>query len=66
MDDSDVFQTSEFSIYEILYMGHAGLTYIVETTLDDAYSSDPFDAIALMEEKLGMPLAMFSTKEIPM
>lgn len=62
--DSDSFETSEFSMYELLYMGHAGLTFIVEETIDGAFFADPFDAIAAMEEFLGHPLAM--PKENPM
>lgn len=55
----DVFEFSEFSIYEILYMGHAGLTYIVDTMLDEAMR-DPFDVIAEREEATGKPLALIT------
>jgi hypothetical protein len=57
-DDADSIEYSEFSMYELLYMGHAGLTYVVETMFDDAMYSDPFDAIAALEERLGIPLAL--------
>lgn len=56
--DTDIFQFSEFSMYEILYMGHEALTYIVDTTLDEATFSDPFDAVAAAEEAFGYPLAL--------
>lgn len=63
--DSDRIEYSEFSFYELLYMGHEGLTYIVETMFDEAVFSDPFDAIAELEERLGRPLALLF-KETPM
>lgn len=59
MDDSNSIEYSEFSVYELLYMGHEGLTYIVETMLDETFANDPFDAIAELEERLGSPLAIF-------
>lgn len=58
MDDANSIEYSEFSMYELLYMGHEGLTYIVETMLDETFASDPFDAIAALEEQLGSPLAL--------
>lgn len=64
-DATNSIEYSEFSIYELLYMGHEGLTYIVETMYDEALFSDPFDTVAALEEKLGRPLALFF-KEIPM
>ena len=57
MSTADIFEFSEFSIYEILYMGHMGLTYIVDTSIDEA-ARDPFDIIAEREEHLGQPLAL--------
>ena len=52
----DFYETSEFSAYEILYMGHEGLTFIIDTMIDPA-ARDPFDIIAELEAELGMPLA---------
>lgn len=64
MSDSDShFEYSEFSIYEILYQGHAGLTYFVEHTLGD--HDDPFDIIAAHEERAGKPI-IFILKESDM
>lgn len=53
---SDSFEFSEFSILEILYMGHQGLTFYVESLLDVQEHSDPFDIIAAQEELRGHPL----------
>lgn len=58
MDTSSA-ETSEFSLFEILYMGHAALTYHVEEVITSTTMSDPFDIIAELEERLGKPLAHF-------
>jgi hypothetical protein len=52
---TDNWDTSEFSINEILYMGHEPLVYIVEHTIGDALA-DPFELIARLEEEFGRPL----------
>lgn len=49
----DTFETSEFSIYEVLYQGHAGLTWMVENTAD---LRDPFEILSAREERAGKPL----------
>ncbi len=56
MDELNSFEFSEFSIYEILYMGHEALTYLVECTIDPA-TRDPFDVVADIEADLKHPLA---------
>jgi hypothetical protein len=56
--NSDAYETSEFSIYEVLYMGHAGLTFYVESLFDSQRLTDPFDLIAELEERMGTPLAL--------
>lgn len=60
--DSDAFEVSEFSIYEILYQGHAGLTWLVENEADNR---DPFEIIAAREERAGKPI-LFIMKESDM
>jgi len=55
----DAFEVSEFSIYEILYQGHEGLTWIVENTAD---MRDPFEILSAREEHVGKPL-IFIFKE---
>lgn len=60
--EPDAFEFSEFSMYEILYMGHEGLTYLVENMY--ASACDPFDVIAALEEHLGAPIC--KPKERPM
>lgn len=57
MATNDAFEFSEFSIHEILYMGHEALTFVVECTLDEAMR-DPFDIAAEREEHFGRPLAL--------
>lgn len=52
---SDTYETSEFSINEVLYMGHDSLVFIVEHTIGDALA-DPFEVIARLEEEFGRPL----------
>lgn len=61
--EQDTFEFSEFSIYEILYMGHEGLTFLVENMA--AATLDPFDVLAAIEERLGKPIATLF-KETPM
>jgi hypothetical protein len=63
--DDSAFEMSEFSAFEILYMGHEGLTYFVENLLDSQALCDPFDIIAAIEEHLGVPIATY-LKETPM
>lgn len=58
----DNFEVSEFSIYEILYQGHAGLTWLVENEAD---MRDPFEILAAREERAGRPL-IFIIKESDM
>lgn len=53
--ESDTYETSEFSINEILYMGSNSLVYIVEHTIRDTLA-DPFETIARLEEEFGRPL----------
>lgn len=52
-----MFEFSEFSIYEILYMASEPLTYFVECAMDEA-ARDPFDLVAEREEHIGRPLAL--------
>lgn len=52
-------------MYEILYMGHEGLTYLVESMIDPQQFTDPFEIIAALEERMGKPLAQL-LKETPM
>lgn len=59
--DSD-YETSEFSIFEVLYQGHAALTWMVENTAD---LRDPFEILAAREERAGKPL-IFIIKESDM
>lgn len=59
-DSDSHFEYSEFSIFEILYQGHAGLTYVVENRLGE--HADPFDIIAEREERAGKPI-IFIIKE---
>ena len=58
----DSFEYSEFSIFEILYQGHAGLTWLVENEAD---MRDPFEILAAREERAGKPL-IFIIKESDM
>lgn len=63
--DENSFEFSEFSAFEILYMGHEGLSFFVDNLLDEQLLHDPFDIIAAIEEQLGMPIATY-LKETPM
>lgn len=60
---ADSFEYSEFSMFEILYMGHEGLTYVVEYMLDDAMR-DPFDIIAEREEFFGKPIIFMGAHDM--
>lgn len=59
MATSSDFELSEFSVYEILYMGSEPLTFIVHSMLDEA-ARDPFDIVAEREEHLARPLALIT------
>jgi hypothetical protein len=61
--EGDCFEFSEFSMYEILYMGHQGLSYVVECMLDDAMR-DPFDIIAEREEFFGKPIIFMGAHDM--
>ncbi len=54
--DTKVYEYSEFSVHEILYMGHEDLTFIVDNMIAGS-SRDPFDIVAEIEEDLGRALA---------
>lgn len=54
-DTPDDWQSSEFSIHEVLYMGSVSLTYKVEHLIGDA-NGDPFEILARMEELRGKPI----------
>lgn len=60
---TDEFETSEFSVHEVLYMGSESLTYVIEQLI--AGGSDPFELVARLEELAGKPLANW-IKEFPM
>lgn len=53
--DNEGFEQSEFSMFELLYMGSEILTFIIEETISDR-SRDPFEIVAAMEEFEGQPL----------
>jgi len=59
---TDTWDTSEFSINEILYMGHEPLIYIVEHMIGDALA-DPFELIARLEEEFGQPIIKHRRQE---
>lgn len=59
---STEYDTSEFSIHEILYQGHEPLVYIVEHTIGDALA-DPFELIARLEEEFGQPIIKHRRQE---
>lgn len=50
-------ETSEFSLNEVLYMGHDTLVFIVEETIGDSMY-DPFEILARLELELGKPIAL--------
>ncbi len=56
--ESDNFEYSEFSINEILYMAHEGLTFVVQSYADPR-TRDPFDIIAELEEHFGAPIIYY-------
>jgi hypothetical protein len=60
---TDTFEFSEFSMFEILYMGHEALTYLVECTLDESMR-DPFDIIAEREEFFGKPVIFMGANDM--
>jgi hypothetical protein len=60
---TDAFEFSEFSMHEILYMGHEALTFLVECTLDEAMR-DPFDIIAEREEFFGKPIIFMGAHDM--
>lgn len=58
MADYDSVETSEFSLLEVLYMGHEGLTFYVESMIEVALS-DPFEILAAMEEHMGKAIVFW-------